>query len=142
MPRKRKTLSGEDAQNIKSVPGQRYGEGQDQQALQRAMPAPDMQQPVSAAPAAPPVFSAMPQAGPALAPDPMQVQQYLQTSKPNLLAGSRNPDQPVTAGLSSGPGPGPEVLARNTTPMRRYLERLSADTGNPKWKMLAQKAGL
>lgn len=139
MPRKRKTMSGEDAQNIGSVPGQRYGEGQDQQALQRAMPAPDMQANVPTG--GPPVFAGAPSIA-RVNPDPMQVQQFLQTSKPNLLGGTRNPDQPVTAGLSTGPGPGPEVLMRNTTPMRRYLERLSADTGNPKWKMLAQKAGL
>lgn len=141
MPRKRKTMSGEDAQNIGSVPGQRYGEGDDQQAMQRAMPAPDMQQPVTAAPSAPPVFG-NPGGASRVNPDPMQVQQFLSQTKPNLLGGTMNPDQPITAGLSTGPGPGPEVLARNTSPMRRYLERLSADTGNPKWKMLAEKAGL
>jgi len=140
MPRKRKTMSGEDAQKIGSVPGQRYGEGQDQQALQRAMPAPDMSGPVSAAPQ--PTFSNPSQASPAVAVDPMQVQQFLAQTKPNLLGGSRLPDEPVTAGLPSGPGPGPEVLQRTTAPMRRYLERLSAETGNPKWKQLAQKAGL
>ena len=40
MPRKRKTLSGDAAQEIKSVPGQRYGEGVAQQQMQQAMPAP------------------------------------------------------------------------------------------------------
>lgn len=45
MPRKRKTLSGDAAQNIKSVPGQRYGENINQQAMQRSMPAPQRQAP-------------------------------------------------------------------------------------------------
>ena len=45
MPRKRKTLSGDAAQNIKSVPGQRYGENINQQAMQRSMPAPQRQGP-------------------------------------------------------------------------------------------------
>lgn len=45
MPRKRKTLSGDAAQNIKSVPGRRYGENLNQQAMQRSMPAPQRQAP-------------------------------------------------------------------------------------------------
>jgi hypothetical protein len=29
-----------------------------------------------------------------------------------------------------------------TTPLARYYENLSAETGNPKWKRLAEEAGL
>jgi len=45
MPRARKTLSGDKAQNVKSVPGQRYGEGVAQQGMQKSMPAPERQAP-------------------------------------------------------------------------------------------------
>jgi len=37
MPRKRKTLSGDAAQEVKSVPGQRYGEGVAQQQMQQQL---------------------------------------------------------------------------------------------------------
>lgn len=138
MPRKRQTMSGADAQNIKSVPGQRYGEGKEQQALQQAMPAPDLASPEFSA--GPPTFPGMPPAAPT-AIDPMAVQGFLNQTKPNLLGMTGRPDEPVTAGLASGPGPGPEVM-RNTAPIRRYLDQLTADTGNPKWRRLAERAGL
>ena len=136
MPRKRKTMSGADAQNIASVPGQRYGEGPAQQKLQETLPAPDTQGTVgpgggSAVPA--------PQVAPPPAVDPEQVGMFLGQNKPNLLAHTGNPDQPVTAGLPFGPGPGP---SSTRTPMSRYLANLAADTGNPKWKRLAERAGL
>ena len=142
MPRKRRTQSGADAQNIKSVPGQRYGEGVEQQQLQQAMPAPDLAQPVTAPSSGPPTFNnASPQTGP-MPLDPVAIKQFLDTTKPNLLSGSQRPTEPVTSGLPFGPGGGPEMIARPTAPIKRYFEQLSADTGNPKWKMLAAKAGL
>lgn len=141
MPRKRRTMSGEDAQSIKSVPGQRYGEGVDQQALQKAMPAPDMTG-LPTGGGGPATFSGASQAQPPMPIDPMQVQQFLGTTRPNLLSGTQLPDQPVTAGLPMGPGPGPEVLRRETAPIKRWLNQMSADSGNPKWRQLAEKAGL
>jgi hypothetical protein len=140
MPRKRKTMSGDPAQKISSVPGQRYGEGVAQQAMQQAMPAPNR----AAAPVAPGAAAMPPEAMPPQAAAPVDVQQFLATHNPNLLAGSQMPDQPVTAGLPTGPGPGPEVLGmlKATTPLRRYLEELSAQSGDPTFRRLAERAGL
>jgi len=136
MPRKRKTMSGADAQSIQSVPGQRYGEGPDQAALQATLPAPDTQGQVpSAAPPAPTVTGPMPV-------DPGQIQQFLAGHNPALLSGTRQPDTPVTDGLSTGPGRGPAALKMNVTPIARFYDRLAADTGNQKWKRLAERAGL
>lgn len=142
MPRgkKRVTQSGADAQNIKSVPGQRYGEGVAQQAMQEAMPAPDL--------AGAPIPSAAPPTAQPVTPpqhaDPAQISQFLGANKPALLSGTQRPDVPVTDGLAGGPGRGPEALAqaRTTTPIARYLQNLAADTGNKKWQHLAERAGL
>lgn len=136
MPRgkPRTTQAGDPAQKIASVPGQRYGEGVDQQAMQRAMPAPDMQAATAPSPAAP--VTPMPPV------DPMAIQDYLGAHNPAMLAGTQMPDQPVTAGLSRGPGPGPSAIAGPRTPTSRWLMRMAEDTGNPKWKRLAEQAGL
>jgi len=137
MPRKRKTMSGADAQNIGSVPGQRYGEGQDQAAMQRAMPAPDTVGTVG--PGGDSTVPAPPVVAPPPTVDPEQIGGFLAQNKPNLLGHSQLPEQPVTAGLPFGPGPG---VSRSPTPLSRYLSNLASDTGNPKWKRLAQRAGL
>jgi len=140
MPRKRKTMSGDPAQKIGSVPGQRYGEGAAQQQMQQSMPAPNrVTGQVAASPVGPP-----PEAAGEVAPPAMDVQAYLSQHNPNLLAGTQNPDQPITAGLPTGPGPGPEALGmlKATTPLRRYLEELSAQSGDPTFRRLAERAGL
>ena len=43
MPRGKKTQSGDPAQKVESVTGQRYGEGVAQEQMQKAMPAPNAQ---------------------------------------------------------------------------------------------------
>jgi hypothetical protein len=142
MPRKRQTITGEDAQNIKSVSGQRYGEGVAQQAMQRAMPAPDVTGNIE---------TGAPTAGPLLAggasPSPMAnpgVAEFLAANRPGLLAQTQRPDEPITAGLSSGPGAGREALTMgpSQTPIGRFFERLSTETGNPQWRRLRERAGL
>lgn len=140
MPRgkQRRTQSGEEAQNIGSVPGRRYGEGVAQQAMQRAMPAPDRTgvpspQPGSPVPASPGGSPAPPpDAGAALAAAPLGL----------LSGGSQRPNQPVTAGLSSGPGGGPEMLGslRARTPLSRTLENLYQRTGDETFGRLMRKA--
>ena len=139
MPRgkPRTTQTGAPAQKVRSVPGQRYGEGKQSNELQAAMPAPDMVKATAPSPA-PQGAPVMP--GPPV--DPMQVQEFLGRTNPNMLGGSQLPDQPVTEGLSTGPGRGPQALNMNTTPVARYLQRLSAETGNSKWRRLAERAGL
>ena len=139
MPRKVKTISGDAPQKVASVPGQRYGEGVEQQQMQQKMPAPKVQdgppargaEPVTAAPTRP-------------GPTPEMLQAYLAANNPQLLSETQIPDQPVTHGLPTGPGAGPEVLNMgvNTTPIARTLRQISASTGNPKWARLADRANL
>lgn len=61
-----------------------------------------------------------------------------------LLSGTQRPDQPVTAGLDSGPGGGSELLGgmRATSPMARTLRLLSERTGDPIFRNMADRAGL
>lgn len=146
MPRKRMTRSGDDAQNIGSVPGQRYGEGVEQQAMQQAMPAPDK----TGAPLAASTVGApgpatevnAPTAPPGM--DPAQVMQFLAQNNPALLARTQSPDQPVTAGLPMGPGTGPQSLSilQSSTPLARMLTTLTDQTGDPTFRRLAERAGL
>lgn len=138
MPRKQKTISGDDPQKIASVPGQRYGEGIEQADMQRKMPAPQVE--------GPPPNGTQPQvAAPMKAgPTPEMLQEFLQANNPQLLSQSQMPDQPVTHGLSTGPGAGTEAmtLGATTTPIARTLRQISAATGNPKWARLAERANL
>ena len=78
---------------------------------------------------------------PGLPVDPAQVTQFLGDQNPNLLGrGTQRPDEPLTAGMPTGPGPGPKPMAK--TQIARTLRNLAAETGNSKWQELAQKAGL
>jgi hypothetical protein len=142
MPRgkKRVTQSGADAQDIASVPGQRYGEGVAQQAMQRAMPAPDLR---GQAPDGRTMQPAVPDGGSPATPPP-DLATLLGGAPTGLLGGSHRPNQPVTAGLSLGPGPGPEILGsmRATTPLARTLRTLTERTGDRSWSELADRAGL
>lgn len=143
MPRKRQTMSGDDAQNIGSVPGQRYGEGVEQQAMQQAMPAPELAgAPAAVAPSSVPAAPGGDMQRPGA--DPAMIQQFLAQHKPSLLAQTGRPDEPVSAGLRGGPGAGPEALGMQVgmTPLARTLQRLSVDTGNPMFSRLAERAGL
>lgn len=139
MPRKRKTISGADAQNIGSVPGQRYGEGIEQQGMQQAMPAPDLAQ---GDPGMKPGPTPGPEVAPPARPDPALMQQFLSSHNPNLLARTQQPNVPLTDGLSTGPGRGPNALSINRTPLAKFLNTLGDSTGQMKWKRLAQRAGL
>jgi len=140
MPRKRQTITGDDAQNISSVPGQRYGEGKEQQSLQQEMPAPDTQQPVDVPPGAAPVGQPVVEQ-PRTAPD--QIQAFLANNNPNLLAQSDFPDEPVTEGLSMGPGSNTSAIRnRPITPLKRFYENLARDTGDSRYRLLAEKVGL
>jgi hypothetical protein len=145
MPRRRKTMTGADAQSIGSVPGQRYGEGVAQQEMQRAMPAPDGMGSDAPMPDVEPAVPSMDVGAPQVsAADPGALQEFLGGHNPRLLSGSSRPDEPVTAGLMQGPGPGPAMtgIASMPTPVRRTLMNLAEQTGNPRWREIAQRAGL
>ena len=145
MPRgkKRETQSGADAQTVKSVPGQRYGEGKAQQELLQAMPAPNLAAEGVPGAGAPPMAPAGAPVMPRPQADPAMIQEFLGSNKPSLLSGTQQPNTPVTDGLSSGPGRGPEAIrAQAVTPIARYMQQLSRDTGNQKWARLAERAGI
>jgi hypothetical protein len=80
-----------------TVPGQEYGMAGQQMAAQSAVPMGSAPMPQIAAPAP------QAQAGP------------MPGSLPHLESTQR-PNEPVTAGLPFGPGPGPEVLANQAGP--------------------------
>lgn len=151
MPRKAKrTQSGQPAQAVSPVAGQMYGAGVEQARLQAAMPAPNLR-------SAPGVSS--PQATPAVAPTApaapsgpseaerfraaVQAAQALQGQTGLFREATTKPDEPLTAGLSVGPGPGPEVLGtRFGNPTAATLYRLTQITGDPLFAELARRAGI
>ena len=95
------------AEPVTTAPGQEYGQRSQQQAAQRSVPM------------APP-----PQAGPAAAPGAPSAPQPSAEPPPPIVNGAgqgnaglglwthptERPDEPITAGLPTGAGPGPEVL--------------------------------
>ena len=82
-----------------TVPGQEYGMAGQQMQAQSAVPMGSTPMPQMAAPAPAPQAQSVPMPG----------------SLPHLEATQR-PNEPVTAGLPFGPGPGPEVLANQAAP--------------------------
>lgn len=154
MPRARKTQSGERAMAMSSIPGQQYGVGVQQEQLQREMPAPQTPEvgatarPPAVAPAAPGQVAAPSAPAPASAPpaapaDPMAAFAALRGKVGGLTADTARPDEPVTTGLRSGPGAGPEVLtAQFRSPLGETLRQLSATVGDPMFANLAAKANL
>lgn len=144
MPRAKKTPLGAPAQKIQAVPGQTYGEGVRQEALQKAMPAPNVP-----GPTAPTGQVQAPRQSAQQAVSPEQRQQQNFARIVEALRGSggmlRQPDDrpksPVTAGLPIGPGPGPEVLGQGNR-MGNTLRRLAIQTNDPLFAELASKIGL
>ena len=137
MPRQRKTISGANAQPAVSDPEQVYGRGQELVEMQRNMPTP-ASRPLSAAPVAAPV---------AVAPkDPaalLAAAGALREQTGLLTASTLRPNEPVTAGLSRGPGAGSSQLgAQMGSPTGNMLRRLSDLTGDPYLASLADRAGL
>lgn len=100
-------------QRVQTAPSRQYGQAAKQQRAQEAMPLPAMRpapQPgtQSAAPA------------PMVAPGAPDVA---------LNAPTQRPDEPVTAGLPFGPGPGPEILAQYGVPQRAEMNTARALLG-------------
>ncbi len=148
MPRTRRTQTGDRAQPMKAVPGQVYGASVEQMALARSMPAPNVQTSPTVAVGAPAVAPAGPASpsGPAGAP-PLTFEQAMGAATSMrgdvglLQAPTARPNEPVTAGLSRGPGPGRELLGLRTgTPAGDMLRRLAALTQDPSFAELADRA--
>jgi hypothetical protein len=73
----------------------------------------------------------------------MEAAQGLQGAAGLLTRPTGRPNEPITAGLSSGPGPGPEAMqVRMGSPVGEAWRKLSATTGDPFFAELARKARL
>lgn len=153
MPRTRKTQGGAPAQPVSPVGGQMYGAGVEQAALQQAMPAPQLQQGTSL-PATNPNEAAMagaPTSAPAVAQrapadkfaELIARAQQIKAQGGLLTAPSARPNEPVTAGMVQGLGPGPDALAARTgNPTGMTLRKLSQLRGDPYYAELADRAGI
>ena len=144
MPRSRKTMTGTPAQPVEAISGQQYGRGVEQEAMQRVMPTPA--EPAVTVPRTP----AQPaQETQAQAPTPVQRQRMTPEQAMQMVAGmggvlsapDDNPAIPITDGLSTGPGRGPEVL-RNQSTLGDTLRRLSLQTNDPVFLRLASKVNI
>lgn len=151
MPRKAKrTQSGQPAQPVSPVPGQMYGAGVEQARLQATMPAPNLRlAPGVSSPQATPAAAPTAPAAPSGPSQPerfraaIQAAQELQSQTGLLRQPTTKPDEPLTAGLLTGPGPGPEVLGtRFGNPTAATLYKLSQITGDPLFANLARRAGI
>lgn len=145
MPRAKKTATGAPAQKIEAITGQTYGEAKQQEMLQKAMPAPNqMAAPAPARPQANPQQQQQPQEvaqSPAAQPrlSLAEAMQRISGSGGLLTAPDDNPNLPVTDGLSSGPGRGPEALTYGST-LGNTLRMLANQTGDPIFTELASRA--
>lgn len=73
----------------------------------------------------------------------MQAAQAMKGRAGLLKAGTGRPNEPVTAGLSTGPGGGPEMMQMQFgSATGNTLRRLSQVTGDPYFRNLAAKAGM
>ena len=147
MPRARKTQSGKPAMSVNQIPGQQYGKGVEQTRLQQAMPAPRDQTAAvaaraaraSAQPATPPMQG---RGSPAPA-DAMEAARALRERVGLLPRPTQRPAEPVTAGLSSGPGAGPEVLGMAfRSPLGEMMRSIARQSGDPFLADLADRANL
>jgi hypothetical protein len=89
-------------QPVAAPQDQGYGQRGEQMAAQHAVPLPDNRgsvSPISAAPSAPPPVD--------MATALAQAQAMDAPNHGGLLRPTEHPDEPITAGLSTGPGPGP-----------------------------------
>lgn len=109
-----------------------YGAHKESIQAQQAVPLPQAAPTPAAAPAAPPAGGG---GGDALA-------AALAMAPPSggLLGPSQRPGEPVTAGLPSGAGPGPERLAIAKPSIASAFERIAYVTGDPDAALLAQIA--
>lgn len=147
MPRgPRKTASGVPAQTGPGVAGQTYGQGVEQQALEAVMPTPNnAAAPDAAAAPPPPVEAAAAPASQQTDPSDRYAAALAAAADIRSQTGALNrptdrPMEPITAGMSLGPGAGPDSLRRPPSRTGSLLRELSLRTGDPRWAEMAQKA--
>lgn len=129
MPRKQK-------QQV--APNLPYGQGVEQARAMKAVPLPDKRTPV-AAPQAPPA----PQPAPRFSMEQMMAAaQGMPGFDRGLLQQGPPTALPVSAGLSTGPGPGPEALNLPRNPTVQVFRQVYEATGDPWFLELARRIGL
>lgn len=101
----------------KAAPNQTYGEAGSQLASQKQIPLSTSAAPVGSSPA-------MAAPGPGGGGPPVI---------PSLSDPTARPNEPITAGLATGPGGGPEMLTNQTDPLLKAAAVLNqmGDTANP-----------
>jgi hypothetical protein len=115
-------------QPVRTAPGQAYGEAAMQQSAQKAIPLSNAPQ------AAPSGAPSTPQAAPGgMGGGGPQV-------IPSLTAPTARPNEPLTAGLSTGAGPGPAVLGPPQDPTLAMLQGVYQKFPNPDILALIQAA--
>ena len=136
MPRAKKTMAGTPGQPAQPITGQTYGEAKTQQMLQEAMPAPAVRGPQTPTT---PTQAPQPQAQEqAQRPQLADVINMLRGQGGVLTAPDDQPGVPLTDGLSTGPGRGPEAV-RTDLPLANTLRTLAMRTGDPVFYQLAAK---
>lgn len=139
MPRAKKTMAGLQAQPVGAISGQTYGEGVRQEELQRSMPAPS-----APAPRAPSPRAQQPQVEEEVSSPRMSLADAMSSIAGTgglLREPDANPTVPVTDGLASGPGRGPDVSSFGN-PLGDTLRRLARETGDTVFVELASRARL
>jgi hypothetical protein len=147
VPRAKKTLAGGQGQPVQSISGQTYGEGVQQEQLQKTMPAPQLANPQTQ-PTVPspqqqetPTPSAPMQEQPKMSLDDMKG--MLSNVGGQLYQPDDQPSVPFNTGLATGPFP--SLNAYGASPSFKqgeFMRRLSRETGNPIFSELAMKAGI
>jgi len=143
MPRKRPpTAAGYAPQAKNPVAGQEYGRGAEQQRLEQAMPTPSQPTVPAAATTGGQPTGMQPVAAPAPSfADVLSAAQAAGADSQLLTAPTTRPSEPVTAGLSRGPGVGPQAMGmKRGSPTGDLFRRLSATLGDPYFAELADKA--
>lgn len=127
MPRKTKGSGGnypnrtDLIQPVRTGTGMAYGQAQELQQSQQAAPLPQIEDPMAGMRAA------------------LQAAQQHPFQPVSLNAPSSRPNEPVTAGLASGPGPGPAALGTDTG-LSALLERAAMESGNETIRAMLDQA--
>lgn len=117
-----------------------YGEHQQLAQAQQVLPVPGVSgPPPGPAPAGPPVSGGNSPADPAAALS--MAAQAMRPPNGGLLAPTNRPGEPVTHGLASGPGAGPEILGGPAgISLADQLQAMARSTNDPKMAALAELA--
>lgn len=129
-------MSQGQVQPPKAPTGMAYGAHQESIAAQQAVPLPQAAPTPGPAGATPPPSPA----GPGRMAAALDAAAAHPAPAGLLAMSSTRPQEPVTAGLTSGPGPGPERLVTSRAKISSIYERLAYTTGDPDIAILAQMA--